>query len=173
MYKSQEIPQKSTRRRQCFIFRHFLLLDALLDRDVLPDEPRYLVRLIRLDPGDPLLHQIAALHVQKEQPIFGLHFPRRYHLFIRVVINSFLKSKRQSNPLSIELINHYVSDNVQKVHSIPVERHNVLATVHHIATVSIGVPDHREEARPEQQPLFQDFCKKIKHLVPLFDARWR
>jgi hypothetical protein len=46
--------------------------DPLVDGDVLPDEPRDLVRLLRLDARDALLHQVTALHVKEQSAVLGL-----------------------------------------------------------------------------------------------------
>lgn len=40
-----------------------------LQRDVLPDEARHLVRLLGLQPRDALLQQRAALHVQEQRAV--------------------------------------------------------------------------------------------------------
>ncbi len=44
--------------------------------DVLLDEPGDLDGLICLDPGDALLHQVPALHVQVQRTVLRLHLPR-------------------------------------------------------------------------------------------------
>ncbi len=44
--------------------------------DVLLDEPGNLDGLIRLDPGDALLHQVPALHVQVQRTVLRLHLTR-------------------------------------------------------------------------------------------------
>ena len=54
--------------------------DPLVDCNVLSDEARDLVGLLRLDAGYALLHQVAALHVEEEGAVLGLHLSRRYHL---------------------------------------------------------------------------------------------
>ena len=54
--------------------------EPLVDGDVLPDESRDLVGLLRLDPCDPLLHQIAALHVQEQRAVLGLNLASGDHL---------------------------------------------------------------------------------------------
>ena len=51
-----------------------LMLDALLDGYVLADESGNLVRLVRLDARHSLLHQIAAFHVEEEEPVVRLDF---------------------------------------------------------------------------------------------------
>ena len=52
----------------------------LLQRYVLPDEARDLVRLVGLQPRDPLLHQVAALHVEEQGAVFRLDLARGDHL---------------------------------------------------------------------------------------------
>lgn len=48
-------------------------LTDLRHGDVLSHQARDLVRLLRLDAYDTLLHQIAHLHVQEEGTILGAH----------------------------------------------------------------------------------------------------
>ena len=50
----------------------YLLVD-LTYGDVLLDEPGNLYGLVCLDPGDPLLHQVPALHVQVQGTVLRLH----------------------------------------------------------------------------------------------------
>ena len=47
---------------------------SLINSDVLLDESSNFVGLFSLDPGDPLLHQVATLHVQKQSAIISLNF---------------------------------------------------------------------------------------------------
>ena len=58
--------------------------DPLVDGDVLADESGDLVGLLGLDARYALLHQVAALHVQEEGAVLGLHLARRYHLRDRI-----------------------------------------------------------------------------------------
>jgi hypothetical protein len=67
-----------------------LMLDALLDSNVLADESRNLMRLVRLDARHSLLHQITAFHVQEEEAVVRLDFTSRYHLRVRVMHQCFL-----------------------------------------------------------------------------------
>lgn len=66
----------------------------LLHGDVLPDEARDFMGLLRLQPSDTLLHQIAALHVEVERALFGLDLPGGDHLGVGVVVQCLLKGAR-------------------------------------------------------------------------------
>lgn len=67
----------------------------LLHRDVLPDQTGDLVGLLRLQSGDALLHQIAALHVEIERALLGLHLPGGDHLGVGIVIQGLLRTVEQ------------------------------------------------------------------------------
>ena len=87
--------------------------------DVLLDESSNLHRLVSLDPGDPLLHQVATLHVQEQHPVLGLHLPGGDDLGEGVVEDGL------------------VGDQVQEVDTVLVQSQDVLATLHRVA-----VPPH-------------------------------
>lgn len=63
---------------------------SLLHGDILPDQTGDLVGLLRLQSGNTLLHQIAALHVEVERAFFGLDLPRGYHLGIGIMVQRLL-----------------------------------------------------------------------------------
>ena len=63
----------SSRRDMRLLF----VLSTLLDGDVLANQTRNLVSLIRLNACHSLLHQIATLHVQKQNTVLRFDFPRR------------------------------------------------------------------------------------------------
>lgn len=69
--------------------RHLVVVGAtsqlLLHADVLADEARDLVRLLRLQPRDALLHQVATLHVQEQHAVLRLHLASRDDLAERIV----------------------------------------------------------------------------------------
>ena len=48
----------------------------LLDADILPDESRYLMSVVGLNPHDLLLHEVSILHVQEEGSLLRLHLAR-------------------------------------------------------------------------------------------------
>ena len=86
--------------------------------DVLLDESSNLHRLVSLDPGDPLLHQVATLHVQEQHPVLGLHLPGGDDLGEGVVEDGL------------------VGDQVQKVDTVFVESQDMLTTLHWITVSS-------------------------------------
>lgn len=63
----------------------------LFHRDVLSDQTGDFVRLLRLESGDTLLHQIAALHVEVERALLGLDLPGGDHLGVGIMVQCFLK----------------------------------------------------------------------------------
>lgn len=63
----------------------------LLQIDILPDQSGNLVRLFGLQPGDALLQQIAALHVQEEGTVLAAHLPRADHLGERPMLQRFVR----------------------------------------------------------------------------------
>ena len=73
--------------------------DSLVYGDVLADESRDLVGLLRLDARYPLLHQVAALHVQEEGAVLGLHLARRYHLKERGVVMRYRVKSLDNGPI--------------------------------------------------------------------------
>ena len=83
--------------------------------DVLLDEPGDLHGLVSLYPGDALLHEVAALHVQVEHPVLGLHLARGDDLGEGVVEDGL------------------VGDQVQEVDSVLVQSQDVLAPFHRVA----------------------------------------
>lgn len=64
---------------------------SLFHSDVLSDQAGDFVRLLRLQPGDTLLHQIAALHVEVERALLGFDLPGGDHLGVGVMVQCFLK----------------------------------------------------------------------------------
>ena len=50
---------------------------SLINGDVLFNQSRNFIGLLGLDSGDPLLHQVATLHVQEQGTVVRLHFARR------------------------------------------------------------------------------------------------
>jgi len=69
----------------------------LLHSDILPDKTGDFMRLLRLQPSDTLLHQIAALHVEVECALFGLDLSGGDHLGVRIMVQCFLKDARRLN----------------------------------------------------------------------------
>ena len=66
---------------------------SLIDGDVLFYQSRNFIGLLGLDSGDPLLHQVATLHVQEEGTIVRLHFPRRNDLSEGVMKQRFMSDQ--------------------------------------------------------------------------------
>ena len=54
-----------------------MLLCYITNCDVLLDKSGNLDRLVCLDPADPLLHQVATLHVQVQHSIIRLHLSKK------------------------------------------------------------------------------------------------
>ena len=86
--------------------------------DVLLDEPGDLHGLVSLYPGDALLHEVAALHVQVEHPVLGLHLAGGDDLGEGVVEDCL------------------VGDQVQEVDAVHVQRQDVLAPLHGVVITS-------------------------------------
>ena len=86
--------------------------------NVLLDKPGNLYGLVRLYPGDPLLHQVAALHVKVEYPVLGLHLSRGDDLSEGVVQDCL------------------VGDQVQEVNSMLVQCKNVLTSLNRVAVTT-------------------------------------
>jgi hypothetical protein len=59
-----------------FLIYFLFFYQMLTYGDVLLDEPGDLYGLVCLDPGDALLHQVPALHVQVQRTVLSLHLPR-------------------------------------------------------------------------------------------------
>ena len=83
--------------------------------DVLLDEPGDLHGLVSLDPGDALLHEVAALHVEVEDSVLGLHLAGGDDLGEGVVEDGL------------------VGDQVEEVNSVFVESEDVFTALHGIA----------------------------------------
>ena len=74
--------------------------------------------MVRLDPADALLHQVAALHVEVEDAVLSLHLPGGDDLGEGVVEDCL------------------VGDEVQEVDAVHVQRQDVLAPLHGVVITS-------------------------------------
>ena len=88
---------------------------SLINSDVLLDKSSNFVGLFSLDPGDPLLHQVATLHVQKQSAIISLNFSSGDNLGEWVMKESFM------------------GDQIKKTDSILVECQDMLRSFTRIA----------------------------------------
>ena len=88
---------------------------SLINSDVLLDESSNFVGLFSLDPGDPLLHQVATLHVQKQSAIISLNFSSGDYFGEWVMKESFM------------------GDQIKKTDSILVECQDMLRSFTRIA----------------------------------------
>ena len=80
--------------------------------NILLDQASYLYCLIRLDPWDPLLHQVSALHVEVEHSVLRLHLPCRDDFGERVVQDGLVGDQiKEVNPMLIQCKNVLTSFN--------------------------------------------------------------